>query len=168
MDLVSKSVSQAVRRSTISFSQKQLIGVLSNFAWRKFWGKKTKTFFKIELFGNLQKFNLLTCLFVPPKWRIMMFFIILRAGCSQFCLPFNQIVWFFDHQYLRKKSIWKFFYVLVFILEFSQHSQKSKSLYVFNSLLYMKIRVHRLGIFVFVWLLSFYLFKIIFCIFYWT
>ena len=105
MDLVSKSVSQAVRRSTISFSQKQLIGVLSNFAWRKFWGKKTKTFFKIELFGNLQKFNLLTCLFVPPKWRIMMFFIILRAGCSQFCLPFNQIVWFFDHQYLRKKSI---------------------------------------------------------------
>ena len=105
MDLVSKSVSQAVRRSTISFSQKQLIGVLSNFAWRKFWGKKTKTFFKIELFGNLQKFNLLTCLFVPPKWRITMFFIILRAGCSQFCLPFNQIVWFFDHQYLRKKSI---------------------------------------------------------------
>ena len=105
MDLVSKSVSQAVRRSTISFSQKQLIGVLSNFAWRKFWGKKTKTFFKIELFGNLQKFNLLTCLFVPPKWRIMMFFIILRAGYSQFCLPFNQIVWFFDHQYLRKKSI---------------------------------------------------------------
>ena len=133
MDLVSKSVSQAVRRSTISFSQKQLIGVLSNFAWRKFWGKKTKTFFKIELFGNLQKFNLLTCLFVPPKWRITMFFIILRAGCSQFCLPFNQIAWFFDHQYIseRNQLIWKFFYVLVFILEFSQHSQKSKSLFMF-------------------------------------
>ena len=102
MDLVSKSGGQEVN---YQFFSKIAHRGLVKFCMKKIFGKKTKTFSKIKLFGNLQKFNLLTCLFVPPKWRIMMFFIILRAGCSQFCLPFNQIVWFFDHQYLRKKSI---------------------------------------------------------------